>query len=293
MLGRAAAHAQAGRGQVVGLVGEAGGASRACSGSSALACDARLAPARGRIGLLRQGDLVPATDRSHEPLFRHSGTRRGKAGAREDIGCCLPRKKLLRSDVVIPRRAGLGRQDQTLDRACAGRAPEGALQRTEAAADPRIAGAAALPGVRGSTGSTRNRTSSTGFRQLAGGPRAAAREFPPGIRHTLGEEELLFPGAHRSAAGARCPRAAGRAAGSGRRARRGKGRAFQSHRGNPLFLEESVQPGGERSADRNAGHLRPTGPLPAVFLPQSIEALLAARIDRLPPRGARFCSAPR
>lgn len=54
--------------------------------------------------------------------------------------------------------------------------------------------------------------------------------------------------------------------------------------GNPLFLEESVRSlieSGVLAGD--LGQLRPVGALPAVFMPPTIEALLAARIDRLQP----------
>jgi len=63
-----------------------------------------------------------------------------------------------------------------------------------------------------------------------------------------------------------------------------KGALIDATEGNPLFLEESVRSlieagvlGGE------PGQWRPRGALPAGFVPQTIEALLAARIDRLRP----------
>jgi class 3 adenylate cyclase/tetratricopeptide (TPR) repeat protein len=55
--------------------------------------------------------------------------------------------------------------------------------------------------------------------------------------------------------------------------------------GNPLFLEESVRSLVESGVlVGSPGAYRPTGPVPAAFLPQSIEALVAARIDRLEPK---------
>lgn len=54
--------------------------------------------------------------------------------------------------------------------------------------------------------------------------------------------------------------------------------------GNPLFLEESVRSLIESGVlVGSPGQWRPVGSLPAVFVPQTIEALLAARIDRLQP----------
>lgn len=55
--------------------------------------------------------------------------------------------------------------------------------------------------------------------------------------------------------------------------------------GNPLFLEESVRSLIESGALAGGpGQWRPIGPLPRNFVPESIQALLAARIDRLEPR---------
>jgi class 3 adenylate cyclase/tetratricopeptide (TPR) repeat protein len=54
--------------------------------------------------------------------------------------------------------------------------------------------------------------------------------------------------------------------------------------GNPLFLEECVRSLIELGVLRGTpGHWHPQGSLPAGFVPQTIEALLAARIDRLQP----------
>ncbi len=64
--------------------------------------------------------------------------------------------------------------------------------------------------------------------------------------------------------------------------------------GNPLFLEESVRSLKEFDVLRGKpGHWRPQGSLPAGFVPRTIEALLAARIDRLQPelKGILQCAA--
>jgi len=54
--------------------------------------------------------------------------------------------------------------------------------------------------------------------------------------------------------------------------------------GNPLFLEESVRSLIDSGVlDGASGDWRPQGWLPAGFVPQTIEALLASRIDRLRP----------
>jgi predicted ATPase len=64
--------------------------------------------------------------------------------------------------------------------------------------------------------------------------------------------------------------------------------------GNPLFIEESVRSlieGGVLAG--TAGRWRPLGSLPAGFVPPTIEALLAARMDRLRPqlKGMLQCAA--
>src|SRR5262249_30809048 len=54
--------------------------------------------------------------------------------------------------------------------------------------------------------------------------------------------------------------------------------------GNPLFLEESVRTLVETSLlAGDAGRYRLTGPLGSIQVPATVQALLAARIDRLPP----------
>ncbi len=61
-------------------------------------------------------------------------------------------------------------------------------------------------------------------------------------------------------------------------------RLIEATEGNPLFLEESVRSLIESGAlDQSSGQLRLVKPLPADFVPRTIEALLAARIDRLRP----------
>ena len=59
---------------------------------------------------------------------------------------------------------------------------------------------------------------------------------------------------------------------------------IETTQGNPLFLEECVRNLIERGVlDQTSGPVRLAGTLPADFVPGTIEALLAARIDRLRP----------
>ena len=63
-----------------------------------------------------------------------------------------------------------------------------------------------------------------------------------------------------------------------------KKRLIEATQGNPLFLEECVRSLIESGVlDQASGHVRLVGSLPADFVPGTIEALLAARIDRLCP----------
>ena len=63
-----------------------------------------------------------------------------------------------------------------------------------------------------------------------------------------------------------------------------KQRLIEATQGNPLFLEESVRSLIEVGAlDQASGQWRLVGTLPADFVPPTIDALLAARIDRLRP----------
>jgi tetratricopeptide (TPR) repeat protein len=57
---------------------------------------------------------------------------------------------------------------------------------------------------------------------------------------------------------------------------------IKATQGNPLFIEESVRSLTESGVlDKSSGQWRPVGSIPADFVPRTIEALLAARIDRL------------
>src|SRR5262249_4520178 len=59
--------------------------------------------------------------------------------------------------------------------------------------------------------------------------------------------------------------------------------------GNPFFLEESVRAlveTGELQGERGAYHLAQT--LPTIQVPATVQAVLAARIDRLPPEEKRL-----
>ena len=56
-------------------------------------------------------------------------------------------------------------------------------------------------------------------------------------------------------------------------------------RGNPLFVEEIVRSLVERGALRGArGAYAPADPVEEIALPETVQAVLASRIDRLSPR---------
>ncbi|MGH7501781.1 MAG: ATP-binding protein [Longimicrobiales bacterium] len=64
-----------------------------------------------------------------------------------------------------------------------------------------------------------------------------------------------------------------------------RGRIEARARGNPLFVEEIVRSLVERGALRgDRGAYAPTGPVEDIALPETVQAVLASRIDRLAPR---------
>ena len=63
-----------------------------------------------------------------------------------------------------------------------------------------------------------------------------------------------------------------------------KPRLIEQHAGQPLLPGgERAHPGGNAGASRRAGGLSPGGALPSIQVPATVQAVLAARIDRLPP----------
>ena len=66
-----------------------------------------------------------------------------------------------------------------------------------------------------------------------------------------------------------------------------------AHRGQPLLSgRERADAGGDRGVGRRAGAYRLAQALPTIQVPATVQAVLAARIDRLPPEEKRFSRRP-
>ena len=124
----------------------------------------------------------------------------------------------------------------------------------------------------------------------ADGPSAAAGQLSPGVPARLGRQDVLHAGAPRSPAAAERRGPACRPLlGDDAELQPLTPRLIAQTQGNPFFLEESVRTlvetemlVGERGAYRLAQAL------PAIQVPATVQAVLAARIDRLPPEEKRL-----
>lgn len=290
MLGRAAAHAQASRGQVVGLVGEAG------VGKSRLFWEFGRSPATHGWLLLEAGSVSYGKATSFLPLidlmsrYFDIQARDEERRAREKISgklFALGEKKLLGQTSLFLGALGWGGKDQTWTAlAPAERQKElfSALKQLlirESQEQPLCLvfedlhwidaeTQNFLDGLLDSLPAARvlllvNFRPEYDIHWAKKSFYSQARIDPlPALDARELLDALLGPAAELAAV---------------------KDALFKVTEGNPLFLEESVRSLVESGVlTGTPGQFRPTGPLPAAFLPQSIEALLAARIDRLPPR---------
>ena len=123
---------------------------------------------------------------------------------------------------------------------------------------------------------------------------AAAGQLPPGVPARLGQQDLLHPAADRSAAAPDERRRAARGAARRRtRARRRSSRCSLRDRGQPVLpRRERPHAGGDRRRwSGSAGRYRlARRPLDGFRCPATVQAVLAARIDRLTAGGQTACS---
>ena len=115
--------------------------------------------------------------------------------------------------------------------------------------------------------------------------------YRPEYQHALGQQDLLPPAPDR-------PAAAGERRGAARRAARGrrglrplKRLLIERTEGNPFFLEESVRTLVETGLVGERGAYRLAQPSRRSQVPATVQAVLAARIDRLPPEDKRLLQA--
>src|SRR5882724_2398369 len=128
--------------------------------------------------------------------------------------------------------------------------------------------------------------------ELARGTSAAPRQLSPRVRSRLGWQDLLPPAPDRPLAAGECRRTAPGLGGRRRRARPLKRLLIKRTEGNPFFLEESVRTLVETGAlAGERGAYRLIKDAPAIQVPATVQALLAGRIDRLPPAEKRLLQA--
>ena len=171
-------------------------------------------------------------------------------------------------------------------------APPAHARRPQARAAAREPGAAAAAGLRGSA---LDRCRDPGparqpGREPAHGPAPAAGQLPPRVPARLGQQDLLHATAARPAAARRAPTSSCRPCwGTTPAWRRSQQLLIARTEGNPFFLEESVRTLVETGVlVGEPGPIAWRKPLPTIQVPATVQAVLAARIDRLPPEEKRL-----
>ena len=122
--------------------------------------------------------------------------------------------------------------------------------------------------------------------QPAHGAAPAPGQLPPGVSAWLGQQDLLHATAARPAAAGERGRSAPGAPGGRPQPGTAQAPADRAHRGQSLLSGgERADPGGDRGAGWRTGRLPPGASPPTLQVPATVQAVLAARIDRLPPEG--------
>ena len=305
--GDAAPHAASrrapGHGQVVALVGEPGvGKSRLVWEFTHSHRTAGLAGAGERLGLLRQGDALPAGDRPAQELLRRSRTATTPRAIREKVtGKLLDARPSAASRRCPPLLALL---DVPVEDAACGRR---SIRRSGASGRSTPSSACCCARARSSrccwcsrtcTGSTpRPRRCSTAWWRACR-PRASSLlvNYRPEYEHGWRRQDLLPAAAARpAAAGERRASCCDALLGTNGGLAPLKRLLIERTEGNPFFLEESVRTlvetgvlAGERGAYRLAKAV-----LESTQVPATVQAVLAARIDRLRPRTSACSRRPR
>ena len=165
------------------------------------------------------------------------------------------------------------------------------LDGAQARAAARKPGAAAAAGLRGPA-LDRYRDAGPARqpgREPAHGPAPAAGQLPAGVPARLGQQDLLHATAARPAAPGECRRVLPGPAGGRPEPGTPQAAPDRAHRGQSLLPGgERAHPGGDRGAGRRAGAYRLAQALPTIQVPATVQAVLAARIDRLPPEEKRL-----
>ena len=246
--------------------------------------------------VLRQGDLLPA---GHRPAQGYCGIE-----ARDD-----PRRSARKADWQAAH-AGSGaasRRSRLLalldvpvdDPGWEALDPPQRRQRTldavQAPAPAREPGAAAAAGVRGPA---LDRRRDPGAARQPGGeparrPPPAVGELPARVRARLGPQDLLSAAPARPAAAGERRTSCSRPCSGTTRGSAAQAAADRAHRGQSLLpRRERPHAGGDRGARAASGAA--TGwrsPPESTQVPATVQAVLAARIDRLPPEDKRLLQA--
>ena len=120
-------------------------------------------------------------------------------------------------------------------------------------------------------------------------PGAVAGQLSPRVPARLGQQNVLHPTAARPPAPGERRGLAPGPPGSGREPGASHPAPDGPHGGQPLLPgRERAHPGGDRRPSGRAGAYRLARPLAGLQVPATVHAVLAARIDRLPPEDKRL-----
>ena len=290
--------ARAGHGQVVALVGEPGvGKSRLVWEFTHSHSHAGLAGARERLGLVRQGDELPAGDRAAQGLLRDRGPRRAARDPREGDGQAArprPRRSSRRCRRCSP--CSTCRWTTPRGRRSTRPAAPAHARRRQAPAAAREPGAAAARwSSRICTGSTpRPRRCSTAWSRACRRRRLLLLvNYRPEYQHGWGSKTLLHAAAARSATPASADELLARLLGDRPEPGAAQAPAGRADRRQPVLPRgERPDAGGDEGRwSASAGAIALTQPRATLQVPATVQAVLAARIDRLPPEDKRLLQA--
>ena len=250
-----------------------------------------------RLGLLREGDAVPARHRPAEGYLPDRGARRPAGDPREGDGQAPDAGPGAgAAPAAAPGAAGRPRRGRRVGRPSTRRsAASGPWTRSSGCCSGRARSSRCSWSSRISTGSTPRprRCSTASVESLPDGPHPAPRQLPARVPARLGRQDLL----HASSGSTRCrPRAPRRC--SARCWARTRTLAplkrvlIERTEGNPSSWRRACGPSWRpRCWSGSAGPIGWRRRREAWQVPATVQAILAARIDRLAPEDKRLLQA--